>query len=80
MERSEVETTLRAIWVSVLGVSEVAAEDDFFEMGGHSLLAIDMIEQVRERTGVQMTMADLHRAATLTELADKLVREMAKAG
>ncbi|MEE3922672.1 phosphopantetheine-binding protein [Micromonospora sp. BRA006-A] len=46
-----VEQTVAATWRDVLGVPEVGLDDDFFEMGGHSLLAIRMLACCARRTG-----------------------------
>lgn len=45
-------TPLAEIWCAVLGVSRATAEDDFFELGGESLMALNLVARVRARMGV----------------------------
>jgi acyl carrier protein len=78
--RSELENAVAAIWVEALGVSEVQPDDDFFDLGGHSLIAIDVIDQVQKLTGVELRFSDLQRARTMASLTDLIAREMKEAG
>ena len=78
--RSELEKSIAAIWVEALGVSEVQPDDDFFDLGGHSLIAIDVIDQVHKLTGVELRFSDLQRARTVATLTDLIAGEMNKAG
>ncbi len=47
--RTETERALAAIWQEVLGVDRVGIHDNFFDMGGHSLLSIHLISCIRDR-------------------------------
>lgn len=47
--RNEAESILTDIWGEVLGVSELGVEDDFFELGGDSLLSIRILARARQR-------------------------------
>ncbi|MCC8246467.1 lantibiotic dehydratase, partial [Saccharothrix luteola] len=60
---------LAALWENLLGAPEVFAEDDFFAVGGNSLLAVRLAFRVREEFGVEVPVADLHRARTLAACA-----------
>ncbi|MCP5150475.1 MAG: amino acid adenylation domain-containing protein [Chromatiales bacterium] len=48
------ERLLAEIWAGVLGLPRVSVVENFFDLGGHSLLVVDVIAQMRERTGVQL--------------------------
>src|SRR6185295_11041757 len=50
--RSEIEQRLAAIWAELLRIDRIGLHDDFFEMGGHSLLAMRAVILIRERTGI----------------------------
>jgi phthiocerol/phenolphthiocerol synthesis type-I polyketide synthase E len=66
---------LQQLWCSTLGVASVTASDDFFALGGESLMAIHLISEVRERAGAQIAVADFVRDPTfgrLVELAGPL--------
>jgi arthrofactin-type cyclic lipopeptide synthetase B len=43
----EVEAALAGIWSQVLGLPRVGRHDNFFEIGGHSLLAVQVVERMR---------------------------------
>jgi acyl transferase domain-containing protein len=72
--RSETETRLAEIWSEVLGVGGVGADDNFFDMGGHSLLAIQLAGRVREALAVEMFLGTLSQAPTIASLAQWIDR------
>jgi amino acid adenylation domain-containing protein len=65
----ELESTLASIWQDVLGIGRVGRFDNFFDIGGHSLLASQVVSRIRESLGIQLAIADLFRHATLAGLA-----------
>lgn len=67
--RTPVETELAAIWSEILGVEQVGAADDFFELGGDSLFAIRLLARVRSALEVDLFLRDIFDAATLSELS-----------
>ena len=58
---------------------EVAVDENFFEVGGNSILALDLIEVLRERSGIQLQLIDVFRAPTPEELAHALRERAAQA-
>ena len=60
-----------AIWAELLE-REVGPEDNFFEVGGHSLLAIRLLARLRTELGVKLTLKALIEAPTIRELAAKI--------
>ncbi len=60
----ELKQTIAAIWQEVLGVAAVAATDDFFALGGHSVLAIQ-VEARMEELGLPVKATDMERYPTL---------------
>ncbi len=60
---------LARLWKLLLGNDEVYADDDFFAVGGNSLLAVRLAFRVREEFGVEVPVAELHRARTLAACA-----------
>jgi non-ribosomal peptide synthetase component F/thioesterase domain-containing protein len=70
----EIEERLAAIWTSMLGIESVGANENFFEMGGHSLLAARMLTQVEREFGRRIKLATLFLAPTLAEFAKVLTQ------
>jgi amino acid adenylation domain-containing protein len=70
--RTSLETAIADIWGSVLGIEPIGIEDDFFDLGGHSLMAVDLIEAMRARLGVNMEAKMLYLQPTVAELAEAL--------
>nr|WP_318654561.1 non-ribosomal peptide synthetase [Pseudomonas sp. MWU13-2100] len=68
------EAALAQIWQSLLNLEEVGRHDHFFELGGHSLLAMRLISQVRQRLGVELSLADIFAQPELAALAQVLAR------
>lgn len=66
--------TLAAIWAEVLGVKTVKPDDNFFALGGHSLMAVKLISAIQERMGVgdELKLADILEYPTLAAFADHL--------
>lgn len=67
-----VEQTLAALWSELLGVSRVGRRDNFFEAGGHSLLAMQFVSQVRGRFGVDLPLKNLFERPTIAGLAETI--------
>jgi acyl carrier protein len=69
---SETEKTLARIWAEVLGaerVERVGAHDDFFDLGGHSLLGAQVLARLNEAFGLELTLRRLFETPTVAGLA-----------
>src|SRR5690606_3509229 len=77
--RTAGEKLLARIWEEVLGAGPVGAHDQFFEIGGHSLLSMKVIARVRAETGVRLSPR-LLLLNTLEQIAPQLEQAVAKAG
>lgn len=66
----DLETGLAALWSGFLGVAPVGAEDNLFELGGDSLMAIQLLARVRQAYGVEIHPAALLRTPTVRRLAE----------
>lgn len=78
--RTPVEEVLCELFAAVLGLDRVGVHDDFFQMGGHSLLAIRLIGRVRAALGVSMGIAALFRHPTVAGFAEQVDRARVAAG
>ena len=56
---SEMEVALASIWTEVLGVERVSVDDNFFDLGGHSLLCMQVIARLEEAVGVGLSARDV---------------------
>lgn len=63
------EQKIASIWQQLLGCGEVSPNDDFFALGGQSLLATRMLAAVQEHTGVEITLNDFFDQPTVSALA-----------
>ena len=69
---SPVEVRIAAIVEDLLGVKRVGIDDNFFLLGGHSLLGTQLVLRVREAFGTDLTLRDLFEAQTIQNLAAKI--------
>ncbi|HEV2734106.1 MAG TPA: non-ribosomal peptide synthetase, partial [Longimicrobiaceae bacterium] len=67
--RTPTEEALAAIWSEVLEVPRVGAHDNFFDLGGHSLLVVQLHARLRETLAPGLSVADLFGIRTLADLA-----------
>jgi thioesterase domain-containing protein len=67
--RDEIEQKLAGLWSELLGVERVGLQDAFFDLGGHSLIAVRLFARIRKTWGVDLPLATLFRAPTLEVLA-----------
>ncbi|OXR34970.1 alpha/beta fold hydrolase [Pseudomonas umsongensis] len=66
---SLIEQSLNEIWSFTLGRKDIGENDNFFALGGDSLLALATIEQIKQRLGWNLSLGDLLRYPTIRELA-----------
>lgn len=71
--RSELESMLTRLWSEKLNVTPVGVEDDFFALGGDSLLAADLLMDLYEQLGVEVDAAVLFLKPTIAELVDEVL-------
>jgi amino acid adenylation domain-containing protein len=70
--RTETEKALADIWSKLLKVERIGIHDDFFDFGGHSLMAMKLVSQIEERFGTNLQLAEFLEAPTIAGLAEKL--------
>ena len=66
---SETEQRVVAIWQEVLGIDNVAIDDNFFHLGGHSLMAAQVFSRLRTQLGVQLPLREIYAHPTVAALA-----------
>lgn len=70
--QTETEKALALIWTEVLKVDNIGINDEFFNMGGHSLLAIQAVSRIRDVFGVEIPLQSLFESPTIAGLATVL--------
>jgi acyl carrier protein len=73
--RSPAEESLAKIWRELLGQDVIGIDDNFFESGGHSLLAMQMMARVRGEFHTEISLRNIFEAPTIVELAAILERK-----
>jgi amino acid adenylation domain-containing protein len=72
--RTSLERTLAGIWSDVLGLPDIGVDDDFFEMGGQSLLAMKAGARIMGALGTELPVTSLFEAPTVAKLAEHIDR------
>ncbi|MEO9904578.1 amino acid adenylation domain-containing protein [Nisaea sp.] len=65
----ETEAALAMIWEELLGLSPIGAHDDFFALGGHSLMAAKMVSVMEKQFGVTLPLTSIFTHPTIRQLA-----------
>ncbi len=66
------EKKLAAIWQDVLNISQIGIDDNFFDLGGTSLMVMRLINQVNQKTASNLRLASLYQLPTIRQLAQKI--------
>jgi acyl transferase domain-containing protein/thioesterase domain-containing protein len=74
----DINLVLEQIWKRLLGLDQVDAKTDFFDSGGHSLLAVRLFTEIRKRFNIDFGLSTLFEARTVGALAD-LIRKAREA-
>jgi len=77
---SEAEKTIARVWQRAFGIDAIGVDDNFFDLSGNSLLAIQIVTQISTTFKVDLSMASLLEAPTIGGLARKVDQLQAEAG
>ena len=72
LPQTEIEMAIGEIWRQVLGAERLSREDNFFDIGGHSLLMVRLHRLLKDRVPKPLAMTDLYRFPTIADLAEHL--------
>lgn len=76
---TEVERQLICILTGLLGIEGITLDDDFFMLGGHSLMGAQLVTKIREAFGVEITLMNLFENGTIAAMAAEIERLSKKA-
>jgi thioesterase domain-containing protein/acyl carrier protein len=65
LARNSTEKLLAEIWQQVLGVEQVGIQDDFFSLGGHSMVAVRLLNQIQQAIGKKLSLTTLFQGSTI---------------
>jgi 3-oxoacyl-(acyl-carrier-protein) synthase/acyl carrier protein len=74
---SETQRRLAAIWRDAMQLEAVRLDDDFFDLGGHSLIAMDIIDAIRRAWNVTLAFEDFFATATIRKLDELIAKRLA---
>jgi thioesterase domain-containing protein/acyl carrier protein len=77
--RTELERALAKIWQEIFGISSVGVHDNFFGLGGHSLVAVRIIAAIEKATGWKLRLCKIFQEPTIARLASAIESEGAAA-
>lgn len=68
------EDQVAEVWRELLELDTVAVDEDFFALGGHSMLAVQVLYRLTELTGVELALEEFFELGTVAEVAAELDR------
>jgi len=69
---NDIETSIAEIWQELLGIEQVGIHDNLFDLGGDSLLVIQIVSRIREVLHIEVPLRAIFETPTIAELADKV--------
>ncbi len=72
---TETEAKLADIWAEVLKINRVGIDENFFEIGGHSMLAVTLMVKIEKQLGVRLPLAVLFDHSTIQDMAKLLEKK-----
>jgi acyl carrier protein len=71
---------LVGIWAGILAIEEIGIQDDFFELGGDSIMGTQIISQLRSMFGIDLPAVALFDAPTIEKLAQYMIEHEERPG
>jgi NAD(P)-dependent dehydrogenase (short-subunit alcohol dehydrogenase family)/acyl carrier protein len=76
--RSEVEETIAGIWRRILGIEQIGVDDNFFDLGGDSLIALQLSSRLRDSFHVEPSLGGIFDSPTVAGLATLVAQSAAE--
>jgi acyl transferase domain-containing protein/thioesterase domain-containing protein len=78
--RNPVEEALAGYWRELLGIAKVGIHDSFFDMGGHSLIAVRLFRMIKKQYAIDLPISTLFEAPTIAQCAERIAAELPDGG
>ncbi|MAI78859.1 MAG: hypothetical protein CL917_07965 [Deltaproteobacteria bacterium] len=72
LPRNDTEVRLAELWAEALGLTTLGIDDDFFDLGGHSLTAVFLVREIRKIYGENLNIGTFFRNPTIRQLSEAL--------
>ena len=72
---NEIEERVAAVWSALLGLDEIGIDDNFFDLGGSSLIGLRVVARLKRELGLEIPMVKLFEGPTIRSFARLLVQE-----
>ena len=72
LPQGDVEKTIAELWRKTLKIERVGVTDNFFDLGGHSLLVVQLHNQLKQALNVPLSLTDLYQYPTIRSLSEYL--------
>ncbi|MEO5573838.1 MAG: amino acid adenylation domain-containing protein, partial [Gammaproteobacteria bacterium] len=74
--QTELQQVIAAVWQQAFGVTQVSLQDNFFDLGGHSLLMVRVHSQLQEMLNIQLPIVKMFQYPTISALAGYLHQDL----
>ena len=75
-EKRNVTDEVTAIWQEFLGVEKIKKDDNFFDLGGNSLVAVQLFDELKRKLGIRLPLSALLEAPTIEQIAKLIEPEI----
>jgi acyl carrier protein len=75
---TDLERKLVKIWQETLGIEKVGVHDNFFDLGGHSLLLVQVQSELRELLSREISVIDMFRYPTISSMVNNLKHDQSE--
>ena len=69
---TDMEKAMVSVWEELIGVKPIGIHDNYFSLGGHSLMATQILGRIRDHYAVELSLREFFETATIAELAKRL--------
>jgi amino acid adenylation domain-containing protein len=70
--KNSIEETILAIWQEALGLEHISTQDNFFDLGGHSALVLQLIDKIQKALQIELPLTSLFEKSTIVQQAETI--------